>query len=381
MDGRTLTRAADDRRFLTEAVRLARRGRFRVEPNPPVGAVVVRAGRVVGRGWHRAYGGPHAEVEALRVAGVAARGATLYASLEPCSTHAKTPPCVDAAAAAGVARVVWAERDPDPRNGGRADRALRAAGITAHGPVPVPGSETLLDRFREGLARARPWVLWKWASSLDGRVSPAAGRGGTLSGPASMALLHEIRGRVEGVAVGVGTVLVDDPQLTCRRRGGPPHGRPQPAAVVLDTHARTPRSSRLVASPLAGRRVWILVGDASSRRARALAAMPGVEVVEVAVRGGHLDPAAALAALHTRGVRRLLLEGGPRVAGAFLAAGLVDQVAALLTPRLLGADGAPTALAGTPFDDLARAPTLTDLRVRRVGGDVLIEGYVGPRDA
>jgi len=380
VDDGTLTRADDDRRFLAEAARLARRGRFRVEPNPPVGAVVVRGGRVVGRGWHRAYGGPHAEVEALRAAGARARGATLYASLEPCSTHAKTPPCVDAAAAAGVARVVWAERDPDPRNGGRAARALAVAGIVAHGPVPVAGSAALLTVFRAGVARARPWVLWKWASSLDGRVSPGASRGGTLSGPASMALLHEIRGRVEGVAVGVGTVLVDDPQLTCRRRGGPPYGRPQPAAVVFDTHARTPPTCRLVASPVPGRRVLLLVGDASSRRARALA-VAGVEVVEVAVRAGHVDPAAALAALHARGVRRLLLEGGPRVAGAFLAAGLVDQVAALLTPRLLGADGAPTALAGTPFDDLALAPTLTDLRVRRVGGDVLIEGYVAPREA
>lgn len=381
MDGPPLTRAADERRCLAEAVALAERGRFRVEPNPPVGALVVRGGRVVGRGWHRAYGGPHAEVEALRAAGARARGATVYVSLEPCS-HAgaakKTAPCVGALAAAGVARVVWAQRDPDPRNGGRAARALRRAGLAAEGPVPVDGASDLLRAFRAGLARGRPWVLWKWASSLDGRVAPAKGRGGTLSSPASMALLHEIRGRVEGVAVGVGTVLVDDPRLTCRRSGGPPHGRPQPAAVVFDTHARTPLGCRLVAEPVEGRRVFVLVGDGASPRARALARRPGVEVVEVPVRGGHVEPAGALAALHARGVRRLLLEGGPRVAGAFLAAGLVDQVAALLTPRLLGADGAPTALAGTPFDDLGTAPTLTDVRVRRVGVDVLVEGYVAP---
>lgn len=347
-----------------------------------MGAVVVRDGRVVGRGWHRAYGGPHAEVEALRAAGARARGATVYVSLEPCSSTGrtkKTAPCVDALAVAGVARVVWAERDPDPRNGGRAARALGRAGLASAGPVPVAGAAELLGAFRAGLARGRPWVLWKWASSLDGRVAPALGRGGTLSSPASMTLLHELRGRVEGVAVGVGTVLVDDPRLTCRRRGGPPHGRPQPAAVVLDTHARTPLACRLVAEPVPGRRVLLLVGDASSRRARALAARPGVEVVEVATVDGHVEPASALAALHARGVRRLLLEGGPRVAGAFLAAGLVDQVAALLTPRLLGADGAPTALAGTPFSDLATAPTLTDVRVRRVGVDVLVEGYVAPR--
>lgn len=375
MDGVALKPSAADARFLAEAVALAERGRFRVEPNPLVGAVVVRRGRVVGRGWHRAYGGPHAEVEALRAAGPRARGATVYVSLEPCTTVGKTPPCAVALARAGVARVVWAARDPDPRHGGRARAALRAAGIVADGPVAVPGAAALLAPFRRGLAAGRPWVLWKWASSLDGRVSPAAGRGGTLSGPASLALLHELRGRVEAVAVGVGTVEVDDPRLTCRRRGGPPHGRPQPAAVVFDTRARTPRTARLLTAPVPGRRVLVLVADARTVRARALARVPGVEVIGVGARGGHLRLDAALAALAARGVHRLLLEGGPRVAAAALAAGLVDQVAALLTPRLLGADGAPTALAGTPFTSLPRAPRLASVRVRRVGEDVLVEGY------
>lgn len=340
-----------------------------------VGAVVVRGGRVVGRGWHRAYGGPHAEVEALRAAGPRARDATVYLSLEPCSTVGKTAPCVDALLAARVARVVYASRDPDPRNGGRASRPLRAAGVRVEGPVGAPGADALLVPFRRGLAHARPWVLWKWASSLDGRVSPGAGRGGTLSGPRSMRLLHEIRGRVDAVVVGVGTVRADDPRLTCRRRGGPPDGRHQPLAVVLDTEARTPRSAGLVARVEPGRRVLVLVRDPSSARARRLAARPGVEVVAVRCVRGRLDPAACLAVLHARGVHRVLLEGGPRVAASFLAAGLVDQVAALLTPLLLGADGAPTALSGTPFSDLATAPRLTEVRVRRLGDDVLVEGY------
>jgi pyrimidine deaminase RibD-like protein len=248
----------------------------------------VRDGRVVGRGWHRAYGGPHAEVEALRSAGARARGATVYVSLEPCSSTGrtkKTAPCVDALAAAGVARVVWAQRDPDPRNGGRAARALARAGLASAGPVPVPGAAALLGAFRAGLSRARPWVLWKWASSLDGRVAPAMGAARCRA----LAPMHDRPGASKAWRGGDGvrTTAADVP----------PRGQPTAvtaAAVVFDPRAdaaRLPPRRRPAPRPTGApprRRVV--------PRARALAPSRR-RVVEVAVANEH-HPRGALAALH-----------------------------------------------------------------------------------
>lgn len=370
--------ASVDRAFLLEAAALAERGRFRVEPNPVVGAIVVQGGRVVGRGWHRAYGGPHAEVEALRAAGPRARGGVAYVTLEPCSTHGKTPPCVEALARAGVARVVFAERDPNPAHGAKAARVLRAAGIRVDGPVGSDATRALLTPFRRWLEAGRPWVIAKWAMSMDGRTSPAEGEGGALSGPRSARLVHDLRGRVEAVAVGVGTVLADDPRLTCRRPGGPPHGRPQPLAVVFDSALRTPIDANVVRESSPERPLLLFTARPHTSKARALAARPGVAVVPAAGADGRVDLALALDALHAVGVRRLLLEGGGTLAGAFVRAGLVDQVAALLAPRLLGGKDAPLPLVATGIDDLALAPRLDPMRVRRVGDDVWIDGLVRP---
>ena len=374
--------AARDASFLREALDLAPLGRLRVEPNPTVGCVVVRGGQVVGRGWHQAYGGPHAEVEALAEAGKDARGATVYVSLEPCTTTGKTPPCVVALARAGVARVVWASRDPNPAHAGRAARALRAVGIEAVGPaLPGPG-DAVLARFRAGLARTRPWTVLKWASSLDGRVAPARGQGGRLSGREATAWLHDLRGRVEAVAVGVGTVLVDDPRLTCRSPEGPVLGA-QPAAVVFDSELRIPLDALLVRESGPARALFLATTGPRRAKGVRLAERPGIFPLRYrADANGCPDPADVLHDLHALGVRRLLVEGGPTLAGSLLARGLVDQVAVIVTPSLLGADGAPTALVGTPFHDLEAAPRLQDVSVRRLGDDVLIEGYVpAPGDA
>ncbi len=343
-----------------------------------MGAVLVRDGRVVGRGWHRAYGGPHAEIEALRAAGRKARGATAYVTLEPCSTHGKTPPCVDALAAARVARVVYAERDPNPAHGGRAARALRAAGVAVEGPVGMGATRELLAAFRRGLGAARPWVVAKWAMSLDGRTSPAEGEGGALSGPRAGRLVHDLRGRVEAIAVGVGTVLADDPRLTCRRPGGPPHGRPQPLAVVFDSALRTPLDARVVRESSPARPLLLFTARPHTSKASALAACPGVVVIPAVGRDGRVDLPLALRRLGEVGVHRLLLEGGGTLAGAFLRAGLLDQVAVLVAPLLLGGRDAPLALVGSGIDDLALAPRLDPVRVRRVGDDVWIDGLVVP---
>lgn len=375
-----LTRA--DLLYLREAIVLAERGRHAVEPNPLVGCVVVRGGKVVGRGWHEAYGGPHAEVVALRSAGRRARGATVYVSLEPCTTHGKTPPCLEALVAAGVTRVAWASRDPDPRHGGKAKKALEAAGIEARGPMLPTEGDQALSSFRRALSLDRPWVVLKWASSLDGRVAPAHGTGGRISGVEAQAWLHDLRGRVDAICVGVETVIVDDPLLTCRAPTGPTL-KVQPAAVVFDTSLRTPIDARLVRESSPARPLFLVSGSrAATPRGRRLARHVGVFPLGYrAGPDGRPDAAAALRDLRLLGFRRILVEGGPTLAGALLSRGLVDQVAVVLAPTLLGGDGSPTALHGTPFDDLDTAPRLEHVHARRLGDDLLVEGSVNVREA
>jgi diaminohydroxyphosphoribosylaminopyrimidine deaminase/5-amino-6-(5-phosphoribosylamino)uracil reductase len=335
--------------------------------------VLVRGGRVVGRGWHRAYGGPHAEVSALRSAGPRARGATAYVSLEPCSTTGKTGPCTEALARAGVVRVVWAMDDWNPPNARRAASLLSRGGVAVDGNVLPEAGERAVRALRRGGPRRRPWTIAKWAMSLDGRISPARGQGGRLSGPQALRWLHDLRGRVEAVAVGVGTVLSDDPRLTCRRPGGPPHGRPQPLRVVFDSRLRTPPSAACLRSASEDAPVLLVHARVAGVR-RLRLERPGVEFLEAGDRR-RVDLAAALARLWDRGVRRLLVEGGGEVLGALAGAGLVDQVFCVATPLLLGGKGAPTPLADTGVDSLAEATRLSPLAVRRLGADVLLQAY------
>jgi diaminohydroxyphosphoribosylaminopyrimidine deaminase/5-amino-6-(5-phosphoribosylamino)uracil reductase len=212
--------------------------------------------------------------------------------------------------------------------------------------------------------------------SLDGRTAPAQGESGAISGAEALRFVHELRGRVEAVAVGVGTVLADDTRLTCRRPGGPPHGRPQPMAVVFDSSLRIPPSARLVRESSPARPLLVFTASPSAARARSLSSRPGVEVLAVPARDGLVDIPRALRVLKERGVARLLLEGGPTLAGAFVRRGLVDQVAAIVAPLLLGGDGAPTALAGTGIADVLESPRLTDVRISRLGHDALIQGFL-----
>jgi diaminohydroxyphosphoribosylaminopyrimidine deaminase / 5-amino-6-(5-phosphoribosylamino)uracil reductase len=335
--------------------------------------VIARGGRVVGRGFHRAYGGPHAEVEALKAAGRRAAGATVYVSLEPCAETGKTGPCTEALVAARVARVVYAVRDPA---GGGGAAALARAGIDVTGPAPSAEARALLAPFRRAQALGRPWVVLKWAMSLDGRTAPAPGVRGEISGAEAWRFVHDLRGRVEAVAVGVGTVLSDDPRLTCRRPGGPPNGRRQPAAVVFDSGLRIPPTCRLVRESSPARPLYVLTASPSAARARSLSSRPGVEVLAAPARDGLVDLSRALRLLKERGVARLLLEGGPTIAGAFVRRGLVDQVAAIVAPLLLGGDGAPAALAGTGVAEVLEGPRLSDVRLSALGHDALIQGFL-----
>jgi diaminohydroxyphosphoribosylaminopyrimidine deaminase/5-amino-6-(5-phosphoribosylamino)uracil reductase len=362
-------RSDGDFRWMARAVQLARRAVGRTSPTPPVGAVVVRGGRVVGEGWTRPAGGPHAEVVALRAAGKAARGATLYVTLEPCSHFGRTPPCARAVIDAGIRRVVAAVGDPNPRVRGRGLRALRAAGIAVD--VGIGGREAgeVSEWFRHFVVRRRPYVLLKLALSIDGRIATASGESRWVSGPVARRWVHALRNRVDAVMVGAGTVLADDPRLTCRLRGGR-----DPLRVVVDGRLRVPPGAtifrqRSQASTL------VVTSAASAAAPRRRLERAGAELLVLPGRGGRVRIASILEALAARGVVSVLIEGGADLAAAVLRERAVDRALIVAAPLLIGADGRP-AIAALGVRGLPDAPRLANPRVSRLGADVLWDGAV-----
>ncbi len=349
------------------AMALARRGLGTVWPNPAVGCVIVADGRVVGRGWTQPSGRPHAETEALARAGARARGGTAYVSLEPCAHWGRTPPCADALIAAGIRRVVAALEDPDRRVAGRGLRRLAAAGVAVECGLCAEEAAEINAGFLCRVRRGRPLVSLKLATSLDGRIATAAGESRWITGPAARAYVHGLRARYDAVMIGTGTALADDPELTCRLPGLA--GR-SPVRVVLDRQLRLPLGARVIAG--AGQvPTWILTLPEADPARRAALAASGVTLIDVPPDpAGGLDLAAALAALAARGLTRLLVEGGARLAAALLRAGLVDRVLWLHAPLLLGGDGVP-AVAELNLAALADGPRFEPLSVERVGTDVL----------
>ena len=318
-------------------------------PNPNVGAVVLsESGEIVGDGRHERAGGPHAEVLALRAAGGQARGGTVVVTLEPCAHTGRTGPCTEALLAAGVARVLFAVEDPTREAGGGADR-LRAAGVEVKGGLLAAEAEVANERWLATVRRQRPFVVWKVATTLDGRVAAADGTSRWISSPESRRDVHRLRAECDTVVAGIGTVLSDDPHLTVRDETGAVTGE-QPLRVVVDTHGRTPPGARALdgAAP-----TWVATAEELGK---------GPD--------GHVDLNALMAGLWARGRTLVLLEGGPTLAGGFLRAGLVDRVIAYLAPTLLG-DGVP-ALAGTGISTLADGIALDLTDVTRVGPDLRV---------
>lgn len=358
------------RRALAEAAR----GRGAVEPNPMVGAVVVRDGRVVAVGHHARFGGPHAEVVALEAAGEGARGATAYVSLEPCCHHGKTPPCTDALIHAGVARVVAAMRDPFPRVDGGGFARLVAAGVeVAVGPLEDE-ARGLNAPYLKRLATGRPYVVAKWAMTLDGKIAARSGRSAWISGPRSRALVHEVRGRMDAILVGIATAIADDPQLTAR-----PPGPRVAARVVLDAAARLSIDGRLARS---ARDVPVLVATTASapaERAQRLAAL-GCEVLPLPESSpGRVAVGPLLDELGRRGMTNLLVEGGGRVLGAFFDAGEVDEVDVFLAPIIEGGTHEFGPASGAGVDAMSEALRLDAPEVSRVDEDVRIQGRIRRR--
>lgn len=318
----------DDLKFMHRALRLARRGEGRVEPNPMVGCVLTRQGEIIGEGYHRHFGGPHAEVDALSRCRRGARGATAYVTLEPCCHHGKTPPCVDALLRAGIHELVAPLPDSNPLVAGRGFKMLRNAGIRVRVGVAADEAAAMLAPFATRMTLGRPFVIAKWAQGPDGDLTRPAGSSPWISGDAAQRRTHRLRARVDAILVGINTVLRDDPRLTARdvplRRVA--------ARVVMDQHLRIPRSCRLVREVSAAPVVVITASDAArSRRADQLRKL-GLELAACDLAEGRLDPAAALHILAERGATNVLLEGGPTLLRSFFAANLVDEACMILAP-------------------------------------------------
>lgn len=361
---------------MRRAIELARRGEGRVEPNPMVGAVVVNDElRLLGEGIHEQFGGPHAEVHALARAGEKARGATLFVTLEPCCHYGKTPPCVDAVLLSGLRRVVVATADPNPRVGGQGIARLRAAGVDVEVGLLADDARRLIAPFRKMMETGMPWVHAKWAMTLDGKIASRTGHSRWISNAASRAVVHQLRGRMDAILVGIGTALADDPLLTAR-----PPGPRVAVRIVLDRAARIPLTSQLVAT---AREVPLVVATTEKAPPERVAALrhAGVEVLPVFPIGrDDGEPQGTLRELLTsfgsRGCTNLLVEGGSEVLGAFFDQQLIDEAHVFMSTKLLGGVAAKSPLGGAGLDQVPELPMLQDPRIEMLEGDVYVRGVL-----
>ncbi|BCX81810.1 diaminohydroxyphosphoribosylaminopyrimidine deaminase/5-amino-6-(5-phosphoribosylamino)uracil reductase [Methylomarinovum caldicuralii] len=360
---------ASDHLWMARALRLAEKGRYTTDPNPRVGCVLVKDGRVVGEGWHRRAGGPHAEIEALKMAGEAARGADCYVTLEPCCHHGRTPPCTEALIKAGISRVVAAMADPNPRVAGGGLKRLQADGIEAVCGVLETEAEALNRGFVSRHRRGRPWVTAKLAASLDGRTALASGESKWITSPQARADVHRLRAGSSAVLTGIGTVLADNPRLDARLGDT---DVVQPLRVVVDSRLRMPPTARMLDLP--GRTLIACCHPDPARRAALEAA--GAEIWVAPIREGRVDLAALLEELARREVNEVLVEAGSTLNGALAAAGLVDEWVIYLAPCLLGDEG--RGLFHLPgIGKMADRIGLRFVETRRIGPDLRIK--VQPR--
>lgn len=375
---------SEDTRFMQRALELAEQGRGAVEPNPLVGAVVVQNQQIVGEGRHARFGGPHAEVAALASAGDDSRGATLYVTLEPCCHHGKTPPCTDAIVRAGISRVVAALRDPYPEVAGGGFQRLREAGVETVSGLLEPEARRLNAPYLKRLETGTPYVHAKWAMTWDGKIASCSGQSKWISGEASRREVHALRGRMDGILVGLGTVLADDPLLTAR-----PPGPRTAVRIVLDSRAGLPQSSQLVRT---ARDVPVLVAVSPSALDHDVSRLrqAGCEVALItaiedrAVIGNRRTNSGVclrslLVDLGRRGMTNLLVEGGAGVLGSFFDAQLVDAVHVFLAPKLLGGASAKSPVGGRGWPQVASAWGVENLEVTRLDDDFYFRGVCAKR--
>lgn len=358
-----------DRKYMARALRLALRGAGHTRPNPMVGAVLVKDGRIIGEGWHKQYGGPHAEVNAFASATEDPEGATLYVSLEPCSHYGKTPPCADLIIRKKVARVVAALEDPNPLVSGRGFRKLRANGIRVTVGVLAEEARHINDVFLTYVTRKRPFVLYKAAMSLDGKIACHTGESQWISSEKSREEVQRLRGILSGIMVGAGTVIADNPRLTCRMEE-----YENPARIIVDGKLRVPVESRIFHEP--GRNIILTTSEASPEKKKALENL-GVELIEAdSEEPGKVDLKSAMLALGIKGIDGILLEGGPTLAASALEAGIIDAVRFYIAQKIIGGREAPSPFAGTGAAHMNEVVPLTDAVYGTSGDDLWIQAYI-----
>ena len=375
-----MKRTESDTEYMARALRLAAKGRGLASPNPMVGAVIVQGSRVVGEGYHRRAGGPHAEVVALRSAGTRAHGATLYVNLEPCChTHKRTPPCVPAIKSGGLRRVVISMRDPNPQVNGRGIRSLSNAGIDVVVGCLRNKAERLNETYCYRMRTGRPFVVLKAAMTLDGKIATAGGASQWITGQAARQHVHRVRSHMDAIMVGIETVLRDDPQLTVRLpvQSSNRPGLRQPMRVILDSRLRLPLTARVLGQAGQASIVVATTAKAPRHRVERLRSL-GVTVLVLPAQNGRVSLGACLARLGRMGINSLLIEGGSELNATALRLSLVNRVMLYVAPRLLGGNDAKGLIGGRSPRSLAGAIPLTDIRIQRLGEDLFIEGNCLP---
>lgn len=359
-----------DRQFMARALALAARGQGHVEPNPMVGCVLAREGRVVGEGWHQSFGGPHAEVEAIRAAGANARGATMYVTLEPCCHHGKTPPCTQAILDAGVTRLVVALRDPFPAVDGGGIAQLEAAGVPVEVGVGAHDARVLGAPYLKLVTTGRPWVIAKWAMSLDGRIATRTGESRWISGEASRRIAHQLRGRVDAIVIGRGTAKADDPFLVAR-----PPGARVAARVVADSQASLSAESQLVRTVNTAPVIVACAEGAENENSQRLADS-GAEILRCPGETHSQRLESLLDELGRRRMTNLLVEGGGQLLGGLLDSRRIDEVHVFIAPKIIGGAGATAPVAGQGVQRMADALRLDSVTIEQVESDIYLSGRI-----
>lgn len=361
-----------DRLYMRRAIELARKGAGQVAPNPLVGAVIVKEGRVIGEGWHAVFGGPHAEVHAISNASESVAGSTIYVTLEPCSHHGKTPPCAEALVSHGFKRVVVAMEDPNPLVAGRGIDLLKSSGIEVTLGVLEEEAKQLNAPFIKNMRTQMPFCVMKTGMTLDGKIATSTGNSRWITCEASRKMVHGLRHRYSGIMVGIGTVLADDPELTTRLEGV---AGIDPHRIVVDTRARIPLEARLLSLKSPAKTIVATTRLANPDKIKALEAV-GAEIICTPLKEGQVDLTFLMLELAKRGIDSVLLEGGGTLNYNALKAGIVDQVLAFIAPKLLGGIHAKTPVEGQGVDTVDAGFMLENIKVTQVGTDILISGDV-----
>lgn len=368
-----------DSKYMKRSLELAERGAGYTNPNPLVGAVMVKEGRIIGEGYHEIYGGPHAEVNAFRHATEDVKGATMYVTLEPCSHHGKTPPCANAIVEKGIKKVIIGLKDPNPLVAGRGIKILTENGIEVVTGVLEEEGRKQNEIFLKYIITGLPFCIMKTAMTLDGKIAAYTGDAKWITGELSRKYVHQLRHRVAGIMVGVGTVLADDPFLTTRLE----HGQGRDAArIIIDSNARIPTEAKVLTLQSNAKTIIAVTDKADSGKIRTLTDK-GVEIITTPQKNGRVDLAFLMKELGERKIDSILLEGGSELNYSALEEGIVDKVNAFIAPKIIGGNSAKTPVGGEGKAYISEATPLKDIDFHRFGDDIMIEGYVrkGDNDA